>query len=92
MTEIDPGAAAYLTPLDWPKGLQRSILTSTQVSPLRFFILDDSGSMCCNDGHQLLGRGAAQKYVMSSHFSVRLFPSLIFLLYLTNHSFFPSLP
>lgn len=61
MSSIDPGITAYLTPLEWPQGLQRTIAASCQTSPLRFFILDDSGSMCCNDGHQIIGRGANQK-------------------------------
>ncbi len=54
--------STYLSPLGWPRGLQRTVLTSCQTCPLRFFIIDDSGSMCANDGHQLVGSGASKRF------------------------------
>jgi hypothetical protein len=47
----------YLDPLGWPKGMQKSLLKLSVQSPLRFFIIDDSGSMAGSDGHQILGSG-----------------------------------
>ena len=45
--------------------MQKMMLNSCQVSPLRFFIIDDSGSMSCGDGKQILGLGHAKKYELN---------------------------
>jgi hypothetical protein len=62
---LDPvlveAVARYLDPLGWPKGMQTTLLRQCQLSPLRFFIIDDSGSMAMSDGHQVLGTGSKKK-------------------------------
>lgn len=37
----------------WPKGLQDVFIQQVELCPLRFFIVDDSGSMSANDGNKL---------------------------------------
>lgn len=44
----------YLTMNRWPKGLQLAVMKSCKRIPLRFFIVDDSGSMTINDGRRVL--------------------------------------
>jgi hypothetical protein len=51
----------YLDPLGWPRGMQVTLLRQCQLSPLRFFIIDDSGSMATTDGHQIVGSGNKKK-------------------------------
>jgi hypothetical protein len=55
------GIKEYLTPLGWPSGMQKMIASSIQTCPLRFFLIDDSGSMCAGDGKQVAGSGARKK-------------------------------
>lgn len=42
----------YLSSNDWPQGLISAFIKSMKKIPIRFFILDDSGSMLTNDGHR----------------------------------------
>jgi hypothetical protein len=44
----------FLTQNMWPIGLQNSLLQSIQSFPVRFMIVDDSGSMMANDGHIIM--------------------------------------
>jgi hypothetical protein len=55
-------ARRLLTALKWPRGLQETIIASCSSCPLRFFIIDDSGSMAASDGHQVVGEGPGKKY------------------------------
>ena len=55
------GIKEYLTPLGWPGGMQKMIASSIQSCPLRFFLIDDSGSMCAGDGKQVVGSGARKQ-------------------------------
>lgn len=48
---------AYLTKHHWPSGLQNALIKSCQRFPIRFFIVDDSGSMSTNDGCRVAGEG-----------------------------------
>lgn len=48
------GALEYLMQWHWPKGLQNIFISNLKKIPLRFYILDDSGSMSSNDGHRLV--------------------------------------
>ena len=50
-------AKAYLTKQNWPMGLQENLLKSCRKVPIRFFIVDDSGSMQNNDGRKILRTG-----------------------------------
>lgn len=49
------GVKEYLTQMEWPYGLQHSLLKSCERYPIRYFIVDDSGSMLINDGHRIVG-------------------------------------
>jgi hypothetical protein len=51
----------YLHPKGWPDGLISAVGKSTRDMPLRYFIVDDSGSMSTNDGHRLIGQGQHTK-------------------------------
>lgn len=59
----DNNAKQYLSHHGWPPGMQNAILKSFAKVPLRFFIVDDSGSMLTNDGHMLTGVGSKTKLV-----------------------------
>lgn len=50
----EASAREYLTAWNWPQGLQSSLLKSIVNNPVRFFIIDDSGSMASADGHKLI--------------------------------------
>jgi len=47
----------YLSRYDWPDGLKVTIYKSAKKIPLRFFIIDDSGSMILNDGRKVVKYG-----------------------------------
>lgn len=57
------GACQYLKEYQWPAGLQQALLAQMTRMPIRFVILDDSGSMSISDGAKLLGDGAKKKQV-----------------------------
>ena len=40
----------YLSQHGWPCGLQESMIKSFESFPVRFFLVDDSGSMAASDG------------------------------------------
>ena len=56
-------AVAYLTRNGWPIGLQDTLLSGLNRLPMRFFIVDDSGSMATSDGHRLIVQGSIRKMV-----------------------------
>lgn len=51
----------YLTKEEWPTSLQELLIKGCQRYPVRFFIVDDSGSMARNDGHRRIKTGATSK-------------------------------
>jgi hypothetical protein len=52
----DEGAIrSYLTRNGWPSGLQTALISGLAITPARFFICDDSGSMMSSDGHRVVG-------------------------------------
>ena len=53
----ESGAKEYLTAQNWPKGLQQTGIKAMMKFPIRFMIIDDSGSMGSSDGHRLLHQG-----------------------------------
>jgi len=48
------GAREFLQGQGFPQGLQDSFIETLGKIPLRFFILDDSGSMAMNDGKRIV--------------------------------------
>jgi hypothetical protein len=48
------GAREFLSIQGFPPGLQDCFVDSLKKIPLRFFILDDSGSMATNDGKRIV--------------------------------------
>jgi len=53
----EAGARQFLTRHNWPVGLQELFLKGCVHLPIRFIIVDDSGSMTANDGRRLLPSG-----------------------------------
>ena len=53
----ESGAREYLKANKWPKGLQDAALTNMTKFPIRFMVIDDSGSMGSADGHRLVHSG-----------------------------------
>ena len=59
---INEGSAReYLSAHAWPKGLQDTIINSFNLFPIRYFVVDDSGSMNTNDGHRLIKTASGVK-------------------------------
>ena len=56
----------YLGNLGWSKGLMNCLFRSCDKIPIRFYIVDDSGSMNQSDGQRILGHGKDQKLVKGS--------------------------
>ena len=51
------GLNKFLSGKGWPQGMIAAVEKSCAMFPLRFFIVDDSGSMSTNDGHRMIGTG-----------------------------------
>eukprot|EP01006_Ploeotia_vitrea_P046618 TRINITY_DN67042_c0_g1_i2.p1 TRINITY_DN67042_c0_g1~~TRINITY_DN67042_c0_g1_i2.p1 ORF type:complete len:330 (-),score=14.24 TRINITY_DN67042_c0_g1_i2:109-1098(-) len=51
------GAKEYLTGAKWPSGLQQIAIRNLIKFPIRFMIIDDSGSMAASDGHRIIHSG-----------------------------------
>ena len=47
------GCREFLRSERWPVGLQDTLINNMKRIPIRFFICDDSGSMCTNDGNKI---------------------------------------
>lgn len=52
------GGKNYMLSRGWPAGLSEYLLQSSDRIPIRFFIVDDSGSMARSDGHRKVPAGA----------------------------------
>ncbi len=50
----DGGAREFLMQCKWPGPLQESFINNLARTPLRYFVCDDSGSMCTDDGKKLV--------------------------------------
>ncbi|KAJ1439388.1 hypothetical protein B484DRAFT_391786 [Ochromonadaceae sp. CCMP2298] len=55
------GAREFLMQHQFPLGLQDAFISTMKNLPLRFFIIDDSGSMSQNDGNRFVEAGANSK-------------------------------
>lgn len=53
----------FLQQNHWPIGLQSGLIRSCQKYPLRYFIVDDSGSMSTSDGRRVAGTGKQARVV-----------------------------
>lgn len=51
------GAREFLSTHGFPIGLQDTFVEALTKVPLRFFVLDDSGSMAANDGKRIVKSG-----------------------------------
>lgn len=51
------GAREFLSANGFPAGLQDTFVDALTKVPLRFFVLDDSGSMAANDGKRIVQSG-----------------------------------
>lgn len=61
-------AETFLTDNLWPKGLQLSCFKTCKKIPIRFFVVDDSGSMSTTDGQRILKHDQISKSVdLCSH-------------------------
>ena len=58
-----------MTVNNWPIGLQNIFLRNLDKIALRYFIIDDSGSMCASDGHKYIGTGLNKKRVGCSRWA-----------------------
>lgn len=56
----------YLTGHNWPRGLQETVISSFTVFPIRYFVIDDSGSMNTTDGHRLIQVGGGSSKMVNS--------------------------
>lgn len=61
----------------WPRGLQDSLLASCRKIPVRYIIVDDSGSMNMNDGHRVIfstcnGTSSSSSSSSSGHFDGKM--------------------
>ena len=61
----EAGARAYLSKHAWPRGMQEVFLKSIRKIPIRFFLIDDSGSMSTNDGKKILRSGPGKAKMIS---------------------------
>lgn len=59
--ENEGGAREFLSTKHFPQGLQDAFIESLTKTPLRFFIIDDSGSMAANDGKRIVESGGKKR-------------------------------
>lgn len=65
----EQGLLMFLTAQGWPPGLQKVAKDSMKRCPIRFIIVDDSGSMLSNDGHKLIVQGHTSKVINCSRWT-----------------------
>lgn len=68
MSAVEQNVREQLDAYGWPRGLQETFLKSLSKNPIRFFIVDDSGSMASADGRRLVSSagGKARLYYIIS--------------------------
>jgi len=77
----DASAIQILQSYGWPEGLKKQFLSSVAKMPIRFIIVDNSGSMMGNDGQRLVQQGGQARYLQCSRWaelteSMRFFAAL----------------
>ena len=75
---------SFLRRYTWPIGLQHAFIESCKLIPLRFLIIDDSGSMLTCDGRRVVGRGKATQIEDCTRWT-ELLDSLKFQAELSHH-------
>jgi hypothetical protein len=85
----EPKARQFLQKYRFPEGLVQTVFKSCRKLPLRFFIVDDSGSMLTNDGRRLLSQGNSTKLIKCTRWA-ELSESMLFLAELSEILRVPS--
>jgi hypothetical protein len=62
----EAGGKDYLSAFGWPEALQENFLKSVKEYPIRFMIIDNSGSMATGDGKRIMKSAQGKKLVSSS--------------------------
>eukprot|EP01031_Cornospumella_fuschlensis_P043754 gene43754-53506_t len=63
------GAKEFLFPQHWPNALQDNFIQNVAKTPLRFFIVDDSGSMQSSDGKRVAVVNGVKRFVSCSRWA-----------------------
>ena len=66
--QIEQGSK-FLSEHSWPEGLKQTVFKSCKKIVMRFFIVDDSGSMVTNDGQRIVQNDGVYKVVKCSRWS-----------------------
>jgi len=77
----ETAAIQFLQGHGWPDGIQHQLIKGAAKLPVRFVIVDNSGSMMSNDGQRLVAHGHQYKFIQCSRWtelieSVRFFATL----------------
>lgn len=65
----ETGTRQFLSAFSWPIGLQELYIKSCKSVPMRYVIVDDSGSMSTCDGRRVVVEGSKQGFVNCSRWS-----------------------
>jgi hypothetical protein len=65
----EKGARGYLQEFNWPSGLADALILNVNKIPIRFVLVDDSGSMCKNDGLRIVGKQNNTKIISCTRFA-----------------------
>jgi len=77
----ETAAIQFLQGHGWPDGIQHQLIKGAAKLPVRFVIVDNSGSMMSNDGQRLVAHGHQYKFIQCSRWtelteSIRFFAAL----------------
>jgi len=65
----DAGAREFLKSQNWPTGLIEMLIQGFLKTPIRFIIVDNSGSMASSDGQQIINQGNQGRFVKCSRWT-----------------------
>eukprot|EP01041_Mallomonas_annulata_P017714 gene17714-36298_t len=65
----DEGARQFLTQHSWPQGLREVFVNGLKNVPIRFVIVDNSGSMVTVDGQRMIISGTSKRFVKCSRWT-----------------------
>ena len=66
-TVNEPLLGVFLNGMKYPEGLQEVLLRGLKKVPIRFFLIDNSGSMSESDGNVLVKHGKNSNMFISSY-------------------------